>query len=74
MAHLLPFLLFSLVASITPGPTNILVLGHSARYGLRSALPLVAGGCVAASSRDLIGRWQYCCSLRRGWPRPCRAG
>ena len=54
MAHLLPFLLFSLVASITPGPTNILVLGYSARYGLRSALPLVAGGCVAASSMILL--------------------
>ena len=54
MAHLLPFLLFSLVASITPGPTNILVLDHSARYGLRSALPLVVGGCVAASSMILL--------------------
>jgi threonine/homoserine/homoserine lactone efflux protein len=54
MAHLLPFLLFSLVASITPGPTNILVLGHSARHGLRSALPLVVGGCVAASSMILL--------------------
>jgi threonine/homoserine/homoserine lactone efflux protein len=54
MAHLLPFLLFSLVASITPGPTNILVLSHSARHGWRSALPLVAGGCLAASSMILL--------------------
>ncbi|NWB64014.1 LysE family translocator, partial [Pseudomonas sp. F1002] len=30
---LLPFLLFAFVASITPGPTNILVLSNSARYG-----------------------------------------
>ena len=62
MGSLLPFLLFSLVASITPGPTNILVLGHSARYGLRAALPLVLGGCAAASAMILLvgfglGRW-----------------
>jgi threonine/homoserine/homoserine lactone efflux protein len=54
MAHLLPFLLFSLVASITPGPTNILVLSHGTRYGLCSALPLVWGGCAAASSMILL--------------------
>lgn len=62
MGSLLPFLLFSLVASITPGPTNILVLGHSARYGLRAALPLVLGGCAAASAMILLvgfglGHW-----------------
>lgn len=34
MASLLPFLLFAFVASITPGPTNILVLSHSSRQGL----------------------------------------
>lgn len=46
---MLPFLLFAFVASITPGPTNILVLGHSARHGLRSAVPIVLGACAGAA-------------------------
>ncbi|AZD08810.1 Transporter, LysE family [Pseudomonas chlororaphis] len=46
---LLPFLLFAFVASITPGPTNILVLSNSARYGFKAALPIVVGACVAAA-------------------------
>ena len=40
LSTLLPFALFAFVASITPGPTNILVLSNSARYGLRAALPI----------------------------------
>jgi threonine/homoserine/homoserine lactone efflux protein len=50
----LPFILFSLVASITPGPTNILVLSHSARYGFWKALPIVLGGCVGAAGIVLV--------------------
>ncbi|MBK5549696.1 LysE family translocator [Pseudomonas sp. TH03] len=46
---LLPFLLFAFVASITPGPTNILVLSNSARYGFKAALPIVFGACVSAA-------------------------
>lgn len=46
---LLPFVLFAFVASITPGPTNILVLSNSARYGFRAALPIVFGACVSAA-------------------------
>jgi len=46
---LLPFLLFAFVASITPGPTNILVLSNSARYGLRAALPIILGACAGAA-------------------------
>ncbi|NVZ75454.1 LysE family transporter, partial [Pseudomonas gingeri] len=46
---LLPFLLFAFVASITPGPTNILVLSNSARYGLVAALPIILGACAAAA-------------------------
>ncbi len=49
MQSLLPFLLFAFVASITPGPTNILVLSHSARRGLVATLPLIVGACVAAA-------------------------
>jgi len=51
---LLPFLLFAFVASITPGPTNILVLSNSARYGLAAAVPLVIGGCAGAAAIVLL--------------------
>ena len=59
MIQLLPFMLFAFVASITPGPTNVLVLGSSARYGVAATLPLVIGACVGCllytslSPRDL---------------------
>jgi len=46
---LLPFLLFAFVASITPGPTNILVLSNSARHGFKAALPIVLGACAGAA-------------------------
>jgi len=49
MQSLLPFLIFAFVTSITPGPTNILVLGHGARFGLRATLPLVLGASLAAA-------------------------
>lgn len=45
----LPFLLFAFVASITPGPTNILILASSQRFGVKATLPAVVGACVAAS-------------------------
>ncbi|KOY00895.1 LysE family translocator [Pseudomonas nunensis] len=47
---LLPFLLFAFVASITPGPTNILVLSNSARFGFRAAAPIILGACVGAAT------------------------
>ena len=46
---LLPFLLFAFVASITPGPTNILVLTNSARFGGIAALPIIFGACMSAA-------------------------
>lgn len=49
MSQLLPFMLFAFVASITPGPTNVLVLGSSARYGVLATLPLVLGACLGAA-------------------------
>lgn len=49
MQTLLPFLLFAFVASITPGPTNILVLTNSSRYGLLRTLPIVLGACTGAA-------------------------
>lgn len=49
MTHLLPFLLFAFVASITPGPTNLLAMSSSARFGLRATLPIIIGGCLASA-------------------------
>ncbi|WP_416422259.1 LysE family translocator [Pseudomonas sp. App30] len=46
---MLAFMLFAFVASITPGPTNILVLSNSARFGLRAVLPIILGACAAAA-------------------------
>lgn len=50
MTQLLPFMLFAFVASITPGPTNVLVLGSSARYGVAATLPLVLGACAGSAA------------------------
>lgn len=49
MSPLLPFLVFAFVASITPGPTNLLAMSSSARFGLRASLPIVFGGCLASA-------------------------
>lgn len=49
MTHLLPFLLFAFVASITPGPTNLLAMSNSARFGLRATLPIIVGGSLASA-------------------------
>jgi threonine/homoserine/homoserine lactone efflux protein len=54
MASLLPFLLFAFVASITPGPTNILVLSHSSRQGLFATLPIIFAACAAAALIVLV--------------------
>lgn len=52
--NLIPFLLFAFVASITPGPTNILVLTNSQHFGVRATLPALLSACVAASAIVLI--------------------
>lgn len=51
---LLPFVLFAFVASITPGPTNILVLSNSARFGLKAAVPIILGACGGAAALVLL--------------------
>jgi len=57
MSHtLLPFILFALAASISPGPTNLLILAHGARRGLRASLaPIVTACCAAAAVVLLVG-------------------
>lgn len=62
MSQLLPFMLFAFVASITPGPTNILVLSNSSRFGLGAAMPIIFGACSAAALIVLLvglgaGEW-----------------
>lgn len=52
--NIMPFLLFAFVASITPGPTNILVLTNSQHYGVKATLPALVSGCLAASAIVLI--------------------
>lgn len=51
---LIPFLLFAFVASITPGPTNILVLTNSQHFGVKNTVPAILGACTAASAIVLI--------------------
>lgn len=51
---LMPFLLFAFVASITPGPTNILILTNSQHYGVRATVPALVSACAAASAIVLI--------------------
>lgn len=51
---MLSFLLFAFVASITPGPTNLLVLSNSARYGLKASLPIILGACMGAAALVLL--------------------
>lgn len=54
MSQILPFILFAFVASITPGPTNVLILSNSARYGWCAAMPLVFGACAGAAAIVLL--------------------
>lgn len=52
--QLLPFVTFAFVASITPGPSNLLVLGNSARYGFFATLPIVLGSCMGSAALVMI--------------------
>ncbi|GAA0267036.1 LysE family translocator [Pseudomonas rhodesiae] len=54
LSTLLPFMLFAFVASITPGPTNILVLSNSARYGFKASVPIILGACAGAAGLVLV--------------------
>jgi len=51
---LIPFLLFAFVASITPGPTNILILTNSQYFGVKKTIPAILGACMAASMIVLV--------------------
>lgn len=68
LSSLLPFMLFAFVASITPGPTNILVLSNSARYGFKAALPIILGACAGAAGLVLLVSSGFGQSLAH-WPK-----
>ena len=63
----IPFLLFAFVAAITPGPTNILVLSNSARFGLAAAVPIIIGACTSAAILVLLVGTSTGASLTE-WP------
>ncbi|MDR0276546.1 MAG: LysE family translocator [Paucimonas sp.] len=54
LAQLLPFVVFAFVASITPGPTNLLILGSAVSRGLLAAMPLVLGAAVGAAGLVVV--------------------
>ncbi len=43
---LLPFTLFAIAGSITPGPNNIMLTASGANFGFRRSLPHVLGVCI----------------------------
>lgn len=47
---MLAFILFAVVASITPGPTNLIVFSTSARRGWRPCVPIILGAGLGAAS------------------------
>ncbi len=49
MEHVLAFAVFAFVASITPGPTNFLILSTSSQYGLKQSLSIVIGSSLGAA-------------------------
>lgn len=51
---MIAYLLFAFVASITPGPTNILALDCGATRGFRAALPFALGAAIGAAALVLI--------------------
>jgi len=51
---LFAFFLFSVVASITPGPTNILILSNSYQFGLTKSWALILGASIAAAIIVLV--------------------
>jgi threonine/homoserine/homoserine lactone efflux protein len=44
--HVAAFLLFSLVAAITPGPSNVMITATGSAVGVTRGLPCVLGACL----------------------------
>ena len=58
MENLTAFLLFAIVASITPGPTNFIILSLSSHYKISKTLPVILGSCIGAALLVLVG-WYW---------------
>ncbi len=54
MEQFIAFSLFAFVASITPGPTNVLLLNLGARFGVRSTVPIIFGSGAGAALIVLV--------------------
>ncbi|WP_296522551.1 LysE family translocator [Acinetobacter oleivorans] len=54
MENLTAFSLFAIVASITPGPTNFIILSLSSRHKISKTLPVILGSCIGAALLVLI--------------------
>lgn len=54
MENLIAFSLFAIVASITPGPTNFIILSLSSRYKISKTIPVILGSCIGAALLVLI--------------------
>lgn len=52
-ALIVGFLVFAIVASVTPGPNNLMLMASGATFGLRRSLPHVAGVCLGFSAMTL---------------------
>lgn len=46
----LPFLIFSLVAAITPGPSNVMITATGSAAGIVRGLPCVVGAAAGMAS------------------------
>lgn len=54
METILAFCAFAFVASITPGPTNFLILSTSQQFGINKSCALIAGASVGAALLVLL--------------------
>ena len=50
MENFTAFSLFAIVASITPGPTNFLILSLSSHYTVSKTIPVILGSCIGAAT------------------------
>lgn len=57
MENLTAFSLFAIVASITPGPTNFIILNLSSRYKISKTFPVILGSCIGAAT--CAHRWHW---------------
>jgi threonine/homoserine/homoserine lactone efflux protein len=72
MINTLPFMTYTLVMSITPGPNNIMLTASGASFGFKRTLPQMAGICtgfavqliaVSAGLAAVFARWPLIRSL-----------